>query len=235
MDYGLSLNCFFSIDVNGNSYGFFKAKRGLRQGDPVSPYLFTIIMEVFNLLLKRQISLDKRLKFHWGFKEMEITHLCFANNLMLLCHADKIFASILRRGLDEFSLSLGVYPSMVKSTVYFRNVPNDVKCNILMFMPFNEGILPTKYIGVLLASRKLYKEDCKYLIEVVYWASIFVLPLNVCESFDKLFKNFLWSASNVSLGIASVAWKDIYMPKSQGGLGLKPLHEWNEALLTRHL
>ncbi|GJT90932.1 RNA-directed DNA polymerase, eukaryota, reverse transcriptase zinc-binding domain protein [Tanacetum coccineum] len=36
----------FSINVNGNSYGFLKAKRGLRQGDPVLPYLFTIIMEV---------------------------------------------------------------------------------------------------------------------------------------------------------------------------------------------
>ncbi|GJS71118.1 putative RNA-directed DNA polymerase, eukaryota, reverse transcriptase zinc-binding domain protein [Tanacetum coccineum] len=46
----------FSINVNGDSFGFFKAKRGLRQGDHVSPYLFTIIMEVFNLMDKRQIS-----------------------------------------------------------------------------------------------------------------------------------------------------------------------------------
>lgn len=77
----------FSINVNGNSFGFFKTKRGLRQGDPVSPYLFTIIMEVFNLTIKRQIKLEKRFKYHWGCKEMEVTHICFDDDLMLLYNA----------------------------------------------------------------------------------------------------------------------------------------------------
>ncbi|GJU23245.1 RNA-directed DNA polymerase, eukaryota, reverse transcriptase zinc-binding domain protein [Tanacetum coccineum] len=224
----------FSINVNGSSHGFFKAKRGLRQGDP-------------------------------GCKEMGITHLCFADDLMLLCHADKISASILIRAFDEFSLTSGLYPSMTKSTVYFGNVPNDVKCSILMFMPFNEGNLPAKYLGVPLVSRKLHKDDCKFLVECVvkritdwrnrclsyagrlqlissilsslqvFWASIFVIPKNVCESIDKLFKNFLWSGNDKNSSIASVAWKDICMPKCQGGLGLKSLQTWNQALMTKHL
>ncbi|GJT64039.1 integrase, catalytic region, zinc finger, CCHC-type containing protein [Tanacetum coccineum] len=45
----------FSICVNGDSFGYFKGGRGLRQGDHISPYLFTIVMEVLNLIIQRQI------------------------------------------------------------------------------------------------------------------------------------------------------------------------------------
>ena len=36
-------------------------------------------------------------------------------------------------------------------------------------------------------------------------------------------------------GRAKLSWKSVCMPKNQGGLGLKPLNEWNEVLLVKHL
>ncbi|GJV66513.1 RNA-directed DNA polymerase, eukaryota, reverse transcriptase zinc-binding domain protein [Tanacetum coccineum] len=67
----------------------------------------------------------------------------------------------------------------------------------------------------------------------VYWASMFMLPVSICDSIDKLFKNFIWGKSESSSGIASVSWKDVCRPKNQGGLGLKSLRVMNCALMVK--
>ncbi|GJY53051.1 RNA-directed DNA polymerase, eukaryota, reverse transcriptase zinc-binding domain protein [Tanacetum coccineum] len=206
----------FSICVNREIHGFFKGKWGLRQGDPMSPYLFTIVMEVLNLMVKRQIKLDNRFKFHWGCSRIKLTHLCFADDLLMLCHGDHISASILRRALDEFSMTSGLYPSMDKSTIFYGNIPDDVKEGIWLAMPFREGELPVMYLGIPLTSKMLSIADCKVLV-------------------DKLLKNLVWAKADSSKGIASVSWKEVCRPKNQGGLGLKSLKVMNRALMVKHL
>ncbi|GJT92150.1 RNA-directed DNA polymerase, eukaryota, reverse transcriptase zinc-binding domain protein [Tanacetum coccineum] len=243
---GGAQRCAFKVDIEkAELHGFFKGKRGLRQGDPMSPYLFAVVMEVFNLMVQRQICLDDRFKYHWGCRRIKLTHLCFVDDLLMLCHGDHISASILRRALDEFSKSSGLYPSMAKSTVFYGNVPDSVKDDVNLAMPFREGVLPVRYLGVPLTAKKLSIADCLVLTEKlvayvlsslhVYWASMFILPVSVCNNIDKLLKNFVWSKTDSSKGIASVAWKDVCRPKKQGGLGLKSLRVMNHALMVKHL
>nr|GEZ02719.1 hypothetical protein [Tanacetum cinerariifolium] len=144
-----------------------ETKRGLWQGDLISPYPFTLIMEVLNLMIKRHVRNDGRFKYHSGCGKLEITSLCFADDLLLLCYGDLISASILRRGLDEFSLSSGLYPNMSKSEAFFCGLTPEIKNDILTAMPFKEGTLPIKYLGVPLVSKKINVNDCKILIEVI--------------------------------------------------------------------
>ncbi|GJY71047.1 uncharacterized protein Tco_0474750 [Tanacetum coccineum] len=70
----------FSISINGYLHGYFKGKRGLRQGDPVSPYHFTPVMEVLTLMLHRRVSLSESFTYHRYCSDLNIINLCFADD-----------------------------------------------------------------------------------------------------------------------------------------------------------
>ncbi|GJW44384.1 hypothetical protein Tco_0073183 [Tanacetum coccineum] len=179
----------------------------VKAGGSHFPYLFTLVMEVLNLMVIRQVKAEKRFKYHWGCKELKITSLCFVDDLLMLCHGDLISASVLRRGLDEFCVSSSLRPSMSKNEAFFRNVSDKVIDDIKLVMPFKVGALPIKYLGVPMMSKRLTSKDCKPMIEMIK------KRMGIGE---------IRGESN--RGMASVAWKEVCKPKSQGGLGLKPVH-----------
>ena len=78
----------FSVIFNGSPVGFFKSSRGLRQGDPLSPYLFVLGMKVFSLLIDKA----KMRGFLKGYNikgrngvAMNISHLLFADDTLVFC------------------------------------------------------------------------------------------------------------------------------------------------------
>ncbi|XP_074305100.1 uncharacterized protein LOC141640037 [Silene latifolia] len=71
----------YSLNLNGNVFGFFKGKRGLRQGDPLSPLLFKVCMEYLYRLLNYS-SANNCFNFHPMCKQMKLTHIMFADDLL---------------------------------------------------------------------------------------------------------------------------------------------------------
>ncbi|GJX74351.1 hypothetical protein Tco_0312946, partial [Tanacetum coccineum] len=255
----------FSLNLNGDIHGFFKGKRGLRQGDPLSPYLFTLIMEVLTLMIKRRVNLSGVFRYHKHCEELQLVNVCFADDLFIFARGDLDSARVIMESLDEFKLTSGLVPSIPKSTAFFCNVPNHVKISILNIMPFAEGNLPVKYLGVPLISSRLLNKDCKVLVEKaknriedwknkslsfagrlqlcksvisslhVYWASVLIIPKGIIYDIQSLIRGFLWCNGEYKRGKAKVAWDDICLPKSEGGLGLRSLDLFNMALMTTHI
>ncbi|KAK6784095.1 hypothetical protein RDI58_017549 [Solanum bulbocastanum] len=128
----------FSVKVNGGSHGFFAGKIGLRQGDPASPLLFVLEMEYLSRTLKAK-SLLPDFRFHPMCKELKLTHLIFADDLMIFCKANVASLNRVMEALAHFSVATGLEANMRKSNVYMAGVDEETRNQILARTGFSSA------------------------------------------------------------------------------------------------
>ncbi|GJW91789.1 RNA-directed DNA polymerase, eukaryota, reverse transcriptase zinc-binding domain protein [Tanacetum coccineum] len=190
------------------NWQFLESGRGLRQGDPISPYLFTLVMEILTLIIKRKVDQSRD------------------------------YVKVLKDSIDEFRKVAGLIPNYNKSTVIFGCLDDEENKDMLEVIPFKVEKLPIRYLGVPLTSKRLRANECKSLLDKVesrvsswkkkclsyagrimlvayvletihvYCASVFLLPIGVIEDINKLLKNFFWQQNDGTKGRAKVAWKN---------------------------
>ncbi|XP_022003929.1 uncharacterized protein LOC110901406 [Helianthus annuus] len=232
----------YSISINGEIHGYFKGQRGLRQGDPISPYLFTLVMEVLTSILQHAANSHAGFRFHNNCKKQKIINLCFADDLFLFARGDTVSVKVIMESLNMFRDMSGLVPSLSKSTSFFCNVPTRVKNQIVDFVPFAEGSLPIKYLGVPLIASRLLKSDCKVLVEKIskrildwktkflsfagrlqlvnsvlaamysYWAAVFSLLASIIKSIERGF----FMATSIVSGRKSLWVEWIYAHRLRG-------------------
>ena len=253
----------YSICINGSLHGYFRGERGLRQGDPMSPYLFVLVMEILSRILAEKAS-HPAFKFHWRCDQPKIVNLCFADDLMIFCKGDVFTVRSIKLGLEEFKSLSGLSPSPAKSHIFFSGCDNELRDEILGVCQFSEGKLPVRYLGVPLVSTKLKASDCDQLVDritkrikswtnkcltyasraqliqsvlfsmQVYWTSLFILPKKGTRSIKRLFRAFFWSGCETKTHGAKVSWDRICSPRKDGGLGFKSISVWNKAAIAKH-
>ncbi|GJS70464.1 hypothetical protein Tco_0703305 [Tanacetum coccineum] len=185
-----------------------KRGRGLKQWDHISLYIFTLVMEVFALILQNQIGDDGKFKYHWGCKDLKISHICFADDLLVLFHGDINSVKVVKRDLDKFSSISTMNPNIGNTTVFFGNVKDHVRQEILSLLSFIVESLETE---------------------------MFILPKSMIKDINKLLEGFLWCQEELSKVKAKVAWKYVCRPKDERGIGIKDLGQWNKVLIAKHL
>ncbi|KAL0297922.1 UNVERIFIED_CONTAM: hypothetical protein Sangu_3171000 [Sesamum angustifolium] len=237
--------------------------RGLRQ-NPVSPYLFVLVMEVLHLILRQFIEQDGGFAYHWQCKDLGLFQLSFADDLILLCKAEVRSVDLFRRGLDLFASLSGLHTNPQKSHLILSKAANGVRTALLETLGFQEGRLPLRYLGLPLIASRLTMLDCQPLLQKidarihgwdgvglsfvgqvqliksvllafeVYWAMTFLLPKGVIKEIVKRIRPFLWKG-NSSSGYPKVAWESVCKPIEEGGQGIRDILTLNRALMSCHL
>lgn len=238
----------FSISINGSLKGFFKGKKGIRQGDPMSPYLFVLMMEVFSGIMKKIIREDK-LNLHPKCSPLHLSHLAFADDLLLFSRADHRSAQGLKEALLLFQQLSGLSASQNKSQIFFGGCGKNMKKDIIEIIGFPEGALPIRYLGLLLITNKLKHKHCKPLIDKIkmkigqwhnkslsfagraqliksvigglinFWTIAFPLPNETVKEIRRLLGQFLWGTTEDHRAMHKVSWDDCYLTLDEGGLG----------------
>ncbi|KAK1441018.1 hypothetical protein QVD17_06854 [Tagetes erecta] len=188
-----------------------------------------------------------------------------AMDMILADRGDCNSVRCIMKSLQLFTDLSGLKPSLQKSTAFFCHVPHHVKVAILDVLPFEEGTLPVRYLGVPLISSRLTYKDCKILVDRlekritcwrnkflsfagrlqliisvlssmhVYWSSVFILPSRIIEELEAKMRGFLWCQGPMKKGKAKVSWEAICVPRSEGGLGIRRIGDMNKALMTSHI
>ena len=124
----------FSILINGKAYSNIHPSRGIRQGDPLSPYLFLLYAEVASLLEK--VELDGRIKDASICRRApRISNSMFVDDSILFCRAICGEVEVINEVLQTYANASGQYINMEKSSIYFSsNTQEEQKAEIVSML-----------------------------------------------------------------------------------------------------
>ncbi|OMO52105.1 reverse transcriptase [Corchorus capsularis] len=139
----------FSIVLNGERGDSFTPERGLRQGDPLSPYLFILITEVLSQLITKVIASGDWQGFRINRRCPLLSHLLFADDCLLFSVADERNCDTILNVLTKFRNATGQVINFTKSAVFFSsNTSSECRRLIRDQLGVQDLQMDNKYLGL---------------------------------------------------------------------------------------
>ncbi|GKA19420.1 RNA-directed DNA polymerase, eukaryota, reverse transcriptase zinc-binding domain protein [Tanacetum coccineum] len=252
-----------SILVNGSPTSEFSLKRGLRQGDPLSPFLFIIVMEGLHIALKDGLTANLFQGVKIGSSEIRLSHLFYADDVIILSEWNQCDMDNIIRILNVFYLASGLKINISKSNLYGVGVSSDDIESMAAGTGCSASNLPFSYLGLPIGSNINRIANWNSLIERfkirlsgwkenvlslggrltliksvfgnlgIYYFSIFKVPEAVLKTLESLRVSFFWGATGDSRKLAWIKWSNILASLDKGGLGVGSLKAFNNSLLLK--
>lgn len=252
-----------NVLVNGSPLGEFSLGRSIRQGDPLSPFLFLIAAEGLNLLTRRAVKEGLLKAVEVGRDRVEITHTQYADDTVFVVDENLGNVSSIIWLLKSFELVSCLSVNFEKSSVFGLNLQPCIVESIAGVLGCRVGIGSIPYLGLNIGGRVKGKDAWSEVVDKmlkklkgwesrlvsmggratlvkstlsaipIYWLSFFPIPKGVEEKIRSLQCKYFWGGNESTKKIAWLSWDDICKSKREGGLGMKLLNVFNRALLSK--
>lgn len=252
-----------SVLVNGAPTKEFKMQKGVRQGDPLSPFLFIIAAESLNCLFQEAVSLGSLKGLKVSDEDPVLTHLQFADDTLIFCEAKMEEISAVKGLLQGFEVMSGLKINYHKSLVCGVGIDQTHLEMLANAFGCKYQSLPIKYLGMPLGASPKLKSTWKPVIEKfkqrlsswkrrvlsfggrltliksvlgslpIFFLSLFKIPEGVAKEIEGIQARFLWGSDDLKRKIHMVCWSKIKHSKENGGLGVRGIKEMNDALLLK--
>lgn len=146
--------------------GHFEGKRGLRQGDPLSLILFTLVMKVLSRLLKVGAQ-EKVFDFHPRCRRTKLTNRCFTDDVMIFTKGDLQSLQGVVNIMSKFTTMIGLEMNLNKSIMMLGNVQGLEAKMLSTDIGINLEVLPIKYLGLPLCAGRIGIKECLQLLEKI--------------------------------------------------------------------
>jgi len=260
---GCLVSSSVSVLVNGSPTEEFKPSRGLRQGDPMAPFLFLVVAEGLAGLVRQALRTNVLRGVKVGRNSVECCLLQFADDTLFMCEDsfDNIFSykAILRC----YEIVSGLKVNFHKSKLTGIKVDSFVMSTYTKTLNCNMMKLPFQYLGVEVGENSRKKQLWDPVVKKVeaklsswkgrflsmagricllksvftaiplFYLSIFKAPVVVCNKISSIQRKFLWAWGKQSKSIPWVSWDNVCKPLKEGGLEVKEVKNFNVALLTK--
>ncbi|KAA3471573.1 LINE-1 reverse transcriptase isogeny [Gossypium australe] len=157
---------FIHILWNGAPSRPFKPVRGIRQGCPLSPYLFVLSMEWLGNYFRHEMRTGRWHPIRLSRSGPDISHLFFADDLVIFGKAEMGQAQVLKDILRRFCELSGHRISSRKSNMFFsKGVDTIVQDQISQFFGFHKVLNLGKYLGVPIIHYRVTKSTLNFVID----------------------------------------------------------------------
>ncbi|GAU10246.1 hypothetical protein TSUD_418780 [Trifolium subterraneum] len=252
-----------SVLVNGSPTSEINIQRGLKQGDPLAPFLFLLVVEGLSGVMRRAVDMNLFKGFSMGRNHVVIFHLQYADDTLCIGEASVENLWTIKAILRGFEMASGLKVNFWKSGLIGVNVHPTFMEMACTFLNCRLSSLPFKYLGLPIGANPKNMSTCEPLLVHIRnrlnsWRNKYIslggrivminavlnaipifhlsfskMPIKVWKKVVRVQREFLWGGVKGGKKVNWARWSVVCRDKNKGGLGVRDIRIVNLSLLSK--